>query len=122
MWHREGSLNGDSKGNNKSYGDKYPDAYSILDKKIFVNARGCYNTEYLIEPKEILNSSFKVTLNNYEGIYDLDGHNYKGTINIINNYIKNPIDELAETAGYPIYGVKYSDALGMTGSLNSNFM
>lgn len=121
MWHREGSLNGDSKDNNKSYEDKYPDAYSILDKKIFVNARGYYNTEYLTEPKEILNSSFKVALNNYEGIYDLDGHNYKSTVDIINNYcIKTPVTELLKIDGYPIYGVKYSDALGIAGSLNQN--
>lgn len=121
MWHREGSLNGDAKDNNKSYNDKYPDAYSVLDKKIFVNARGCYTTNYFTTPKELHNKPFKLILNNYEGIYDLEGLNYKGTIDIINNYSKGPLAKLDDTInGYPIYGIKYSESLGITGSINQN--
>lgn len=103
MWHRNGSLNADSNGDNTGVFDKtYDKAYSLLKNKLFVNVRDC-NTIYFNKESDLINCKSKVHLNDYEGFYRIDDITYKGTIDVVNTSSKK----------YPITGVKISPTLGV---------
>lgn len=107
MWHRNGSLNADNNGDNKSIDDsKYGGQYSILDKKIFVNVRDTFNTTYF--NSIVQNRPFKTHINNYEGFYKIaDTYSYKGVINTVNVSMDK----------YPILGTRINKGLGIIGSI-----
>lgn len=109
MWHRNGSLNADNNGDNKSIDDsKYGGQYSILDKKVFVNIRDTFNTIYF--NSTIKNRPFKTHINNYEGFYKIaDKYSYKGVINTVN----------INVGKYPIFGTKINKDYGLIGSIEN---
>ncbi len=109
LWHREGSLNADKINNNNSYNNKYPDAYSVLQKKIFLNVRSCTYANYFNNPIEV-QADYKIHIKDYEGAYKLNNKIYQGTIDLVN---VNTSDK-----GYPIMGVKVRPEVGVYEALS----
>lgn len=109
IWHRNGSLNADNNGDNKSIDDsKYGGQYSILDKKVFVNVRDTFNTTYF--NSNIKDRPFKTHINNYEGFYKIaDKYSYRGVINTVN----------INADKYPIFGTKINKDYGLIGSIEN---